>query len=224
MLLVAADYGQLEVRIAAFQSRDPLLMEIVNSPPGTPAGDMHAQTLARVFNIPFEKQDEHKPLRTQAKVYNFTSIYGGKEDRIVAGIEEQALLHLELGIVVPTKAQARRDLQGLRQTYRGYFLEYVPAAVERARERGGIAYTAFGRPRLIPNLFSKDKGEREAAERIVPSHEVQGTAADIARYATYEVNKILHGILLTICGTHAKSSHSRHPQRAERPQAVARVP
>ena len=79
-ILVAADYAQLEVRVAAFVSRDPVLMEIMNADPTSFEGDLHARTMYEVFGVPFDKQGGLKHIRVQAKTYFFSVLYGGRED------------------------------------------------------------------------------------------------------------------------------------------------
>lgn len=196
-LIVAADESQFEVRIAAFQSRDPKLMAIVNSEPGTPEGDLHAQTMYYVFGIPFSKQKEYGHIRIAAKTYNFAGLfYGASAPSLVEQIEMRALEVPELNIQIPTVREAAKNLAGVRELYRHYSYEYVPATIERARDRGNTFYTAFGRPRVIPDLSSGYKEAREAAEREGVNHTIQGTAADLMRKAMNIAEKLEHGMLL----------------------------
>lgn len=195
-IFVDADYAGLEVRTGAFKSRDKRLMEIVNRDPNTFEGNLHAQTMASIFGVPYDQQKKHPGLKTSAKVYWFMTQYGAKVDGVHRGLEKQALTYPELGIVVPTKREVQRNLTKLYREYPGYYYEYVPHAVQKARDAGGIAYTAFGRPRIIPKLFSDRKEEREAGAREVISHECQGTAGDLFRFAMAAVYKIQWGKIL----------------------------
>ena len=194
--LIACDYNQLETRVAAFVSRDPGLMEIVNQDHTTPEGDLHAQNVLRMFHIPFDRQHEHKALRVRAKTDFFASLYGGQEDVILAQLEKAALRQPELEIYIPTKGEVKHGLRMLYATYPHFFLEYVPYAIDQARDNNCTAYTAFSRPRVIPSLKSPIEKLRKAAGREVISHNIQGTAADLARMAVLAVDKLEHGRLL----------------------------
>ncbi|KKL88397.1 hypothetical protein LCGC14_1925090, partial [marine sediment metagenome] len=194
-LLVSADYHGLEIRVAAFVSRDEQLMAIVNSDPETPAGDIHAQNVHKLFGIPYENQENHKPLRTRAKNYMFGALYGSKGYEVVEVLEKLILADPSLG-VPPALAEIVKGIREIHNTYPHYFREWGPYMIQRAREQGNTAYTAFRRPRVLPDLVSPVKSLREAAERATLNHIVQGTAADIARMACNEVTKLEGGTLL----------------------------
>lgn len=195
--LLAADQSQFEVRIAAFQSRDPKLLAIVNAEPGTFEGDLHAQTMYHVFNIPFARQTEHKNIRIVAKTYNFAGLfYGASAPTLVEQIEKAALEEPDLHITVPTISEAAKNLAGVRELYHVYSREYVPVTIARARDCGNCFYTAFRRPRIISYLTSGYKEEREAAEREGINHTIQGTAADLIRMAMNLAIDLPHGWLL----------------------------
>lgn len=194
-VLVAGDYGQLEVRVAAFLSRDPNLMAICSAE-AWPDNDLHAQTMRNVFGIPFDKQEPLKGLRVSAKTCFFAKLYGGKEWTVREQIEKAALRNPGLNIVVPSENQVKKYLDGITELFSQHFREYVPRAIERARNQGCVAFTAWGRRRALPDLRSDDWKLREAAERQVISHEDQGTASDIVRYAMLVVDKLPHGALV----------------------------
>jgi len=197
MKLVAGDYHSLEVRVAAAVSHDPNLLAIVNGDPSTPEGDLHAQTMRQVFGIPFAEWKHHPAIRVAAKVYFFARLYGGKEYTIRERLEQTALERPDLDIRVPTLSEARHNLAQVSATYGTYFNEWVPFAIYKAREEDNCtSYTIFGRPRLLPNLRASGKQDREAAERECISHIVQGTASDIARFATLRVNELPYGELI----------------------------
>jgi len=162
-----------------------------------PDNDLHAQTMRNVFGIPYDEQESLKGIRVSAKTYFFAALYGGEAYTIHERLEKVALENPELSIEVPPIADIARKLHMLHDIYGGYFFGFVPNAIERARHQtGGTVYTAYGRPRTIPQLYAKDKSERQAGERYVPSHIVQGTAGDIARIATNKAAKIPHGRIL----------------------------
>jgi DNA polymerase-1 len=194
-VLVAADYHALEIRVAAFVSRDEGLMSIVNSDPETPAGDIHAQNVYKLFGIPYEDQQDHKALRTRAKNYMFGALYWSKGYEVVEVLEKLILADPSLG-VPPTLKEIMRGIQDIRATYPHYFLEWGSYMIEHAREQGNTSYTAFGRPRVLPDLVSPVKSLREAAERATLNHIVQGSAADLARMACNGVTRLEGGTLL----------------------------
>ena len=193
--LVAGDYGQLEVRVAAFVSRDPELMRICNAELW-PDNDLHAQTMKRVFNISFDEQGLHKPLRVTAKTMFFAQLFGGGVEVVLKQLEKAALKEPELGIIIPSKREAQGSMEAIEYLYRQYFREYKAFALAKAREDGNVAYTAFGRPRVIPDLGSRYKELREVAEREAISMAVQGTAADLVRKAMQVTENIPKGELL----------------------------
>ena len=196
MKIIAGDYRQLEVVIAAFVSRDPQLMSIVNAPADSPDSDLHAQTMVSVFNIPFGEQARHPGMRVTAKTHFFSKLYGAREWTVRERLEVAALEHPELEMTIPNVKEIGRQLRQVEKMYEGFFRTYVPLITTLARERGGVAHTAFGRPRIIPALMSNDKGERETAERETVSHTVQGTASDIVRKAMLGVNCLEHGRMI----------------------------
>ncbi|KKN72492.1 hypothetical protein LCGC14_0409960 [marine sediment metagenome] len=194
-ILLAADYQGLELRCAAFSSRDPLLMKIVNNDPDTYEGDLHAQNVHKLFHVPYEDQGEYKVLRTRAKNFMFGALYGSKGQQVQEVLEKLILQDPSLG-EPPTLRETTRSIQELTYTYVHYFREWVPFAIQRMREQKNTSYTAFGRPRILPDLVSGDKSMREAAERAGINHILQGTAADITRMACNAVSKLEGGRLL----------------------------
>ena len=192
-----ADYAQIEVRVAAFLSRDPVLMRVVNADPSTPEGDLHAQTMYNIFGIPFADQPALKHIRIAAKCYNFASLYGGREMVVVEQVEKRALEEPDLHIPIPSLSEARKKQQGLREMLRVYFQEYIPFVIYNAKEHNNTAFTAFGRPRTEHALMSLYKEEREAAERELVNHTIQGTVADMIRMAMNIIEEVPHGCMLT---------------------------
>jgi DNA polymerase-1 len=198
---VCADYAQLEVRIAAFASRDSTLLAVMNRNPNTFDGDIHAQNVYKLFNIPYEDQmdtdgnDLRPDLRVRAKNYLFGAIYGSKGQEVQAVLEKAILADPSLG-TPPTVREIARGISNIHDIYAHYFREWVPFMIERAREQANTAYTCFGRPRVIPDLTSGYKEQREAAERMCISQIVQGTAADIGRMACNLVDGLAGGSLL----------------------------
>lgn len=190
-LLLAADYGQIEVRIPAKMSGDPGLVKAMCATPNTIDGDLHGRNVLRLFGVPYTKQSqaEHRPLRTRAKNYMFGALYGSEGKEVQGVLEKQLLQADTLGVSIPSVSDIHRDIMMLRDEYPDYFHVWVPAALEKCRERGGWVYTLYGRPRYLPDIRSSDKYLRKHAERQCINHMIQGTAADIMRFALIGVNE-----------------------------------
>lgn len=190
---IAADYGQIEVRIPAFVSRDPALVRAMTAPSGTYLGDIHGQNVQAIFGIQYADQGDYPQLRTRAKNYLFGALYGSKGFEIQTVLEKQILEDEMLDVEVPTLKEIMSGIDTIHQTYPVYFKEWVPSAIYHCRERRGWGYTLFGRPGYYPEIFSKDKALREHAERQLISLIIQGTAGDIIRFAEQRVSEYIGG-------------------------------
>lgn len=196
-VLVASDYGQIEVRIGAAASRDPKLLKAMHAPAGTIESDIHAQNVYRLFGIPYELQGQHKPLRTRAKNYFFGAIYGSEGYEVWEVLAKEILRDPELEAGgVPTIEEVASSIRDIRRSYPRYFDEWVPYELWRARERNNTVYTLYRRPRIIPDLTALDTKARKAAERECINHIIQGTAADLLRIAMLRVAKLARGRLI----------------------------
>ncbi len=160
-VLVAADYSQIELRILAHLSGDPVLTEAFRT-----HVDVHTQTAAEVFQIPREQVGPTE--RRIAKAVNYGLIYG------------QSDFGLSRALDIPRKEAAEYSAKYFERfpTIRR-FMEDV---VAEARARGG-ARTVLGRWRPIPDLASKSPMARRAAERIAQNTPMQGTGADLIKLA-----------------------------------------
>ena len=170
-LLVAADYSQIELRLLAHFSGDPLLTEAFRN-----GADVHAQTAAQVFGIaPTEVTAEH---RRRAKAVNFGIIYGLS----AFGLARQ------LGI---PQSEAAAFIARYFERY-AQVRGFIDATLEQAR-RDGEVRTLFGRRRPIPDLDSRNPNLRGFAERTAVNTRLQGTAADLMRLAMIRVWRRLQG-------------------------------
>lgn len=187
--LIVADFSQIEVRIPSGLSKDPELLSIVNAPSDTIAGDFHGQNLQAIFGIPYEEQGlpHNKPYRTRAKNYGFGAFYGSKGYEVQEVIEKAILKSGDVSVPPPSLKEIMHAIDVLHNKYGVFFKEWIPAALEACRENGGYAYTIYGRPRYIPDIFSKDKAVKGHAERACLSHIIQGSAGDILRKAEHAV-------------------------------------
>lgn len=166
---LAADYSQIELRLLAHLSEDPVLIEAFRQ-----GKDIHTYTAANIFNIPIDQVTKEQ--RYGAKAVNFGIIYG-----------QQAFgLSQELGV----------DVKEASLFIERYFKEFprVKAFVEECREKvrkTGRAVTYTGRERLIPEIHNKNALIRAAAERLAINTPLQGTAADLIKMAMLQIDKRL---------------------------------
>ena len=187
--LITADYGQIEVRIPAKMSGDPGLVAAMTADPATLEGNIHVQNTMRLFGVSEDEARSNVALKTRAKNYLFGALYGSEGKEVQEVLEKQLLQDDSLDVRIPTVAEIHGGIMQLYDIYPVYFHEWVPAAIEKCREMGGWAYTLYGRPRCLPDILSSDKYLRKHAERQCISHIIQGTAADIMRFAILEVDE-----------------------------------
>lgn len=169
--LVAIDYSQIELRIAAILSGDEKLIEIF-----VRGEDVHAGVASRVFNVP---QDEVTGnMRRKAKVINFGILYGMGVNALRTNLGEDA-----------TREEAQEFLNAYFNTFTR-LAEYLEETKTFAREHG-YTETLFGRRRQFPGINSGAPFIRAAAERMAINAPVQGTAADVMRIAMIDVQHYL---------------------------------
>ena len=168
-VLVSADYSQIELRILAHLSGDPVLRKAFAE-----GIDVHTQTAAEVFGIPLDQVGPTE--RRVAKAVNYGLAYGQSDFGLARALDiprEEARQHI---------ARYFERFSTVRQ-----FMEEV---VEKAR-KAGAAYTILGRRRPIPNLSGRDYRARSAAERIAQNTPMQGSGADIIKLAMLRVDRLL---------------------------------
>lgn len=168
-VLLAADYSQIELRLLAHFSEDPLLVEAYRR-----GDDIHTLTAAQVFGVPpMLINAEH---RRRAKAVNFGIVYGLSP----FGLSQQ------LGI--DTK-EAKRFIDAYFEKYVGV-RGFIDRTLEQAR-RDGFVTTLFGRVRPIPDILSKNPNMRGFAERTAVNTPLQGTAADLIKLAMIRIDRDL---------------------------------
>ena len=170
--LVAADYSQVELRIAAAMSEEQGLIEAFQK-----GEDIHAATAAKVFGVALD--DVSREQRSQAKAVNFGILYG----QGAFGLAEN------LGI-------SRKEAKAIIEAYHNQFsgLEaFTQACVAKARE-AGFAKTLLGRRRPLPDIHSNNAVVRAFAERNAVNTPIQGSAADIIKVAMVEVAREMEGM------------------------------
>ncbi|MDQ6772619.1 MAG: DNA polymerase, partial [Candidatus Dormibacteraeota bacterium] len=168
-VLLAVDYSQIELRIAAHLSEDPNLLSAFAA-----GQDIHTATAARVFKVPIEQVEPGQ--RRLAKVANFGSIYGQGE----FGLSQQMRIPGD---------EARAFLKEYWTTY-AHLKTWLDSVRAAARE-AGVVVSATGRRRTIPDLRSPNFQLRQAAERMAINFPIQSLAADIIKIAMVRLDREL---------------------------------
>ncbi len=163
--LVAADYSQIELRILAHYSEDPILIDAFAS-----EEDIHTRTAAEVFKM--DPESVSPELRRQAKAINFGIIYGMS----AYGLSRELCI---------SRQMAGTYIDHYFDRYKGV-KRFMERAVEEAR-RTRQTSTLLGRIRLLPEIDSANRNVRQFAERIALNTPIQGTAADLLKLAMIRV-------------------------------------
>jgi DNA polymerase-1 len=171
--LIVADFDQIELRVLAHLSGDPLLLEAYKQ-----NIDLHALTASRVFRIPLNQVTKQQ--RVIGKTANFAFAYGGGPYRI-----------MEIADV--TLPVAKMVHKAWHETY--FAVERWGYRIKnqcRASERHYVT-SLFGRRRRLPDIASDDWALRGPAERQAVNHPIQSTAGDLAKIAMIQVRRAIAG-------------------------------
>ncbi|HZQ24526.1 MAG TPA: DNA polymerase I [Terriglobales bacterium] len=168
-VLLAADYSQIELRLLAHFSGDPLLVEAYRR-----GDDIHTLTASQVFGVPpLMVTADH---RRQAKVVNFGIVYGLSP----FGLSQN------LGI---DTSEAKRFIDAYFEKYSGV-RRFIDNTLEQARRDQKVT-TLFGRVRPIPDINARNGNQRGFAERTAVNTPLQGTAADLIKIAMIRIDGAL---------------------------------
>jgi DNA polymerase-1 len=167
--LLSADYSQIELRLMAHFSGDPLLTRAYAT-----GQDIHTLTASEVFGIAPEAMS--KETRNRAKAVNFGIVYGISP----FGLAQQ------LGI---DQHEARLYIETYFERYKGV-REFIDRILEQTRREQKVR-TMFGRVRPIPDIQSRNANLRGFAERTAVNTPLQGTAADLIKLAMIRIDKLL---------------------------------
>jgi DNA polymerase-1 len=165
-ILLSADYSQIELRVMAHFSQDPVLIDAFRN-----GEDIHARTAQEVFGVgPMAQNAEH---RRAAKAINFGIIYGLS----AFGLAQQ----LSIG-----QKEAAQFINAYFTRYSGVkkFLDKILVDTRKT----GVAKTLFGRIRPIPEINSPQAQLRSFAERTALNSPLQGTAADLIKLAMIKID------------------------------------
>jgi DNA polymerase-1 len=201
--LLSADYSQIELRVMAHFSEDPVLLEAFRS-----GQDIHSRTAQEVFGVGALAQTaEH---RRAAKVINFGIIYGLSP----FGLAQN------LGI---DQKEAARFIAAYFERYSGV-KRYLDRTLEEVR-RTGFTRTLLGRRRPIPEITSPQFNLRNLAERTALNTPLQGTAADIIKLAMIAIHRQLDEQKLRsrmILQVHDELLFEVPPEELDRLRAIVR--
>jgi len=164
-VLISADYSQVELRVLAHLSGDPVLIEAFRR-----NQDIHTRTAEEVFGEAARQNPSE--FRRRAKVINFGIIYGLS----AFGLARQ------LGI---SREEGQAFIDAYFERYQGVRV-WLDKTLEEARKTGRVR-TLFGRVRPIPDILTRDYNARNFAERTALNSPIQGTAADIIKLAMIRI-------------------------------------
>jgi DNA polymerase-1 len=167
--LLSADYSQIELRLLAHFSGDPLLMRAYAE-----NIDIHTLTASEVFGVAAETMD--KETRSRAKAVNFGIVYGISAFGLSA----------QLGI---PQSEAKAYIDRYFARYQGV-REFIDKTLEQTRRDGSVR-TMFGRMRPIPDIESRNPNQRGFAERTAINTPLQGTGADLIKLAMISLDRKL---------------------------------
>jgi DNA polymerase I len=195
--LLSADYSQIELRILAHFSEDPVLVEAFRN-----GQDIHSRTAQEVFSVgPMAQTAEH---RRAAKVINFGIVYGLSP----FGLAQQ--LQIE-------QKEAAKFIASYFQRYNGV-KKYLDNALDEVRSTG-YTVTLFGRRRPIPEITSPQPNLRNFAERAALNTPLQGTAADLIKLAMITIARELAAHKFRsrmILQVHDELLFEAHPEEMDR--------
>ena len=167
--LMSADYSQIELRVFAHITSDPVMTEAFKR-----GEDIHARTARDVFGA--RTKQEESDARRLAKIVNFAIPY------VIGpfGLAQRTGL---------SRAQAKKVIEDYYQTYTGVrrYMEETPVQVRES----GVVRTLFGRIRPIPDINNRSHALRSRAEREAINAPIQGTAADLVKIAMIRVHERL---------------------------------
>ena len=168
-VMMSADYSQIELRLMAHFSGDEHLIAAFKA-----GEDIHKATAAKIFKTDISLVDDS--MRRIAKTANFGIMYGisafGLSQRLKCSRQEAKKIIDDYFASFPS------------------IRDFIDNTISRAREAGYVE-TLFGRRRYIPELKSPNAAVRSLGERNAVNAPVQGTAADIIKFAMISVDRRL---------------------------------
>jgi len=168
-VILSADYSQIELRLMAHFSQDPLLLDAYRT-----GKDIHTLTASEVFGV--DPKTMSKETRNRAKAVNFGIVYG------ISPFGLAAQLNID-------QKEARTYIETYFERYKGV-QAFIAETLAQTRETGKVT-TLFGRTRPIPDIQSRNPNMRGFAERTAVNTPLQGTAADMIKVAMLHIDAAL---------------------------------
>lgn len=168
-ILLSADYSQIDLRMLAHISSDPVLCNAFQR-----GEDVHVTTACQIFGITPDQMTAD--IRRVAKTINFGIVYGISS----FGLSQQ------LGISVE---EAKQHIDRYFERYAGV-RAWMDACLKEARETGYVR-TLLGRIRYVPEILAKNPNIRGFGERTALNTPIQGTSADVIKVAMVNLSRAL---------------------------------
>ena len=159
--LLVADYSQIELRILAHVTEEPVLLDAFRK-----GEDIHRRTAAQIHGVALDAVQHD--MRRIAKIINFGVLYGMSAHRLT---RELGISYEDAGTFIKTYFERYPRVQA-----------YIEETLQFARQHGYVE-TLLGRRRLIPDINSGNRNAREYAERTAYNMPIQGASADIMKLA-----------------------------------------
>jgi len=165
-VLLGADYSQVELRLLAHLSGDPIMLEAFKN-----GEDIHKQTASEIMGVPLDKVTSEE--RSKAKAVNFGLMYGQSSFGLAAQLKI-------------SRKEAKEYITSYFERFERV-KSYLDSLKEKA-EKNGYAETMMGRKRFLPDIYSKNRTVKSMAERVAINSPIQGTAADIIKLAMIKID------------------------------------
>lgn len=184
------DYSQVELRVLAYYSQDPVMMEAyLNNE------DIHSRTSLEVFGT------KEKAYRRLAKIINFGLSYGMQS----IGFSRQAKISID---------EATSYLAKFFERYSGV-ASFKERFFQEVRNNGGYFTNLFGRPRRVPKINSSRDFDRGGAERQSIAALIQGSAGELTKESLVRVDRTIQGhnwegLVFPVCTIHDEIQYDVH--------------
>jgi DNA polymerase I len=165
---LSLDASQIELRVLAYLSQDPRMLEDVKS------SDLHMATAIRMYGLTDDKEEMTRR-RYRAKQGNFSNVYGAGDEKLAE------ILDCEVDEAILFREEHKATYPRL--------YEYIKEAKEKAVQDGYVV-TMHGRIRPIPELQAGSRSMREKAEKEAFNTIIQGSAVDIVKLMMIQLRKI----------------------------------
>ena len=164
--ILAMDYSQIELRLMAHYSQDPIMLKSFKN-----NEDIHKRTASEIFGVGLDNVDDE--MRRRAKTINFGLLYGMS----AFGLANQLAV---------SRTEAEIFLNNYFERYSAV-KKFMSDIVENSKELKYVE-TLYGRKIHVPNITANNYMVRQAAERAAINGPLQGSAADIIKIAMIKID------------------------------------